>query len=111
MELTKEQRRQNVKNLIAAVEQANLDFITIQLAVIDLVKSSLHYWFRNISEEERQAMAERVNAAGQVIADELNKLKTPGESMLLLLDLWEQSVAMSAEIMLQAAGEGEVKKE
>lgn len=98
MALSQEQRRANTKKLMTAIKPTGLDFHTLQLATIDMAQASLLYFYRALTEKEKQAMDARVNEVSAEIATLLNeRTQSPGEGMLILMDLLQQVVGYSMD--------------
>lgn len=92
-ELTREQRLENVRKLMKAIEKTDLDFHTLQLAVIDVSRSALQHFFVALPEEEKKDRAQRIEEASRRVAEVLNTVtKSAGEDMLVLLALLDQAV-------------------
>jgi hypothetical protein len=92
-QLTAQQRKENVKKLMVAVEPTGLDFHSLQLAVIDVCRSSLLYFMRELDPQAREGVRLRAEKASAEMVQILNRsTESPAEDMLLLYALLDQGV-------------------
>lgn len=93
--ITEIERKQNLKKMVLAIESTGLNFHTLQLAVIDMCRSSLLYHHKSLPLDEQNASRSRVDNLSEKFADLLNsETKSPGEDMLLLYALLDQAVQL-----------------